>query len=115
MGEDRTHDQGDRTPSERKLTIAEAASTLGLTSEAVRTRIRRNKLRSVKEESTVYVLLPSEVGQDQTRSYTNQTEPEHAQTHDQTELVVALRDQVSHLKEQLSEERRSSSELRRLL
>ena len=99
MGDDRTAtEQG---PDRRRVTVAEASEILGITAEAVRTRIKRGKLDSVKEPpdrtGTVYVLLetdqtgpnidPTLQGQDQT---SNQTHPDEG-------LVEALREQVAYL------------------
>ena len=88
-------------PNRRRVTVAEAAEILGITAEAVRTRIKRDKLKSVKEPpdrtGTVYVLL--EV--DQTRPNIDPKSQGQDQTYDQTaqrgELVEALREQVAYL------------------
>jgi hypothetical protein len=62
MTEDRTATE--RRPNRRRVTVAEAAEILGITAEAVRTRIKRDKLDSVKEppgpRGTVYVLLEAD-------------------------------------------------------
>ena len=91
-------------PNTRRVTVAQAAEILGITAEAVRTRIKRDKLRSVKEPpgpgGTVYILL--EV--DPTRKNNDPTSQGQDQTSDQTakrdELVEALRDQVEALRDQ---------------
>ena len=99
MDADRTATQ--HGPDKRRVTVAEAAKILGITAEAVRTRIKRGKLKSVKEpegpRGTVYVLLevdqtppnidPTPQGQDQTSG----------QTAKRDELVEALREQVAYL------------------
>jgi hypothetical protein len=99
MGEDRS--QTEQGPNKRRVTVAEAADILGITAEAVRTRIKRGKLDSVKDPpdrtGTVYVLLRA----DQTGPNTDPTVQGQAQTADQTpardELVEALREQVAYL------------------
>ena len=99
MGEDRTATE--HGPNTRRVTVAEAAEVLGITAEAVRTRIKRDKLQSVKvppdRTGTVYVLLQA----DQTRPNTDSTSQGQDQTPDQTqergELVEALREQVAYL------------------
>ena len=99
MAEDRS--QTEHGPNSRRVTVAEAAEILGITAEAVRTRIKRDKLKSVKEPpdrtGTVYVLL--EV--DQTGPNIDPTLQVQDQTLDQTaqrgELVEALREQVAYL------------------
>jgi hypothetical protein len=81
--------------------VAEASEILGITAEAVRTRIKRGRLDSVKEPpdrtGTVYVLLEA----DQTRPSVDPTLQSQDQTSDQTRpdegLVDALREQVAYL------------------
>jgi len=81
--------------------VAEASEILGITAEAVRTRIKRGRLDSVKEPpdrtGTVYVLLEA----DQTRPSIDPTLQSQDQTSDQTRpdegLVDALREQVAYL------------------
>jgi len=77
--------------------VAEASEILGITAEAVRTRIKRGKLDSVKEPpdrtGTVYVLLQT----DQTRPNIDPTLQGQDQTTGQTELVETLREQVAYL------------------
>jgi hypothetical protein len=95
MGEDRSGTKRDKDM--RRVTVAEASEILGITAEAVRTRIKRGKLHSVKEPpdrtGTVYVLL--EV--DQTGQNIDPTSQGQDQTSDQTELVETLREQVAYL------------------
>jgi hypothetical protein len=99
VGEDRstTKHRQDR----RRVTVAQAAEILGITAEAVRTRIKRGKLDSVKDPpgrtGTVYVLLeadqtgpnvdPTPQGQDQTEGQSRQDE----------RLIETLREQVAYL------------------
>ena len=103
----------DRTPPKRRVTVAEAARILDTTGEAVRSRIKRGTLQSVKEKNTVYVLLTSD-----------QTPPEHQldsdQTTDQspsdsTALISAKDETIATLREQLEAERQGHAETRRLL
>jgi len=103
MGEDRQ--DAHTTPPGRKLSVSEAAGELGISAEAVRSRIKRDTLRSIKEGPTVYVLLTTA----QTRPDHDQTTPEQgrtsAQTPDQSERIEDLREQVTYLRRQLDEER----------
>jgi hypothetical protein len=56
VGEERR--PGDDTPDDRvRLTVPEAAHVLGISPEAVRNRLSRGTLESVKVEGTVYVLI----------------------------------------------------------
>lgn len=81
--------------------MTEAADVLGITAEAVRTRIKRGKLDSIKDppdrSGTVYVLLQA----DQTGPNIDPTPQGQDQITDQTagrdELVEALREQVGYL------------------
>jgi hypothetical protein len=77
--------------------VAEASKILGITAEAVRTRIKRGKLESIKDPpapgGTVYVLLQA----DQTRPDIDPTVKGQDQTTGQTQLVETLREQVAYL------------------
>ncbi len=111
MGEDRQDAR--TTPPGRKLAVSEAAIELGISAEAVRSRIKRGTLRSVKEGGTVYVLLEDD-----------QTPPDRAQTTDQTTarsqsdstaLISAKDETIATLKEQLEAERQAHAEARRII
>ena len=91
MGEERQDAR--TTPPGRRFTVSEAAGALGISAEAVRSRLKRGTLRSVKDGATVYVLLAP----DQSRPDADQTPPEPDQIGDQTELVEALREQTAYL------------------
>jgi hypothetical protein len=95
VGEDRS--ASERSQGWRRVTVAEASEILGITAEAVRTRIKRGKLDSVKEPpdrtGTVYVLLQA----DQTRPNIDPTPQGQDQTTDQTGIVETLREQVAYL------------------
>jgi hypothetical protein len=85
-----TEDNTDLSDIEQRLTVKEAAAVLGISSEAVRTRIQRGTLRSIHERGRVWVVLDL----DKTRSNTDSTA-------DQTELVDELRARVAFLEGQL--------------
>src|SRR5829696_1213543 len=95
MAEDNTVTE--HGPNMSSVTVAEASEILGITAEAVRTRIKRGKLDSVKEPpdrtGKVYVLLQA----DQTRPNIDPTSQGQDQAPDQTELVETLREQVAYL------------------
>ena len=65
MGEERTgQPAADRSTTEhptiharRRLTVSQATEELGISAEAVRSRVKRGTLQSTKEGGTVYVLL----------------------------------------------------------
>jgi DNA-binding Lrp family transcriptional regulator len=96
------------TPSDiSRLTVPEAAQALGISPEAVRNRLSRGTLKSVKESGTVYVLLETD-------------RPRHTgdiptdRPHDiSRELLAELRDRVSFLERLLEEEREARTDERR--
>lgn len=80
----------------RRLTVSQAATTLGISQDAVRGRIKRGTLEVEREGDRVYVLV-SDQGDD--RSSSQQT--------DRTDLLIAeLQDRVRSLEEANSENRR---------
>jgi hypothetical protein len=85
-----TEDNTDPSDIEQRLTVKEAAAALGISSEAVRTRIQRGTLKSIHERGRVWVVLDT----DETRSNTDRMT-------DQTELVHELRSRVAFLEGQL--------------
>src|SRR5829696_6865367 len=93
----RDRSETEHSPDRRRVTVAEAAEILGITAEAVRTRIKRDKLDSVKDPprpgGKVYVLL----NPDQTRPNTDPTPQGQDRTPDHTQLVETLREQVAYL------------------
>jgi DNA-directed RNA polymerase specialized sigma24 family protein len=99
MGEGRL--SGDESPSNRRLTVPQAAATLGITESAVRGRLKRGTLRSHREAGTVYVIL------DALKPGASSSAGRGPPT-DQSELVAVLR-------EQLAAERQAHAEARRLL
>ena len=107
MGEDRSQ------TSRQRVTVAQAAEILGVTVEAVRGRIKREKLEHERHSGTVYVLLPADQmptgrqpGDDQT---TDQPQS------DSTALISAKDETIATLRDQLEAERQAHAEARRLL
>jgi hypothetical protein len=108
-------------PSATRVTVQEAAEALGITVEAVRSRIKRGKLRREKGEGgTVYVWLDAAQIRPDVVQANDRTQPDSDQADDQTrpdtgltgsrmggqaELVDSLLDQVAYMREQLAEER----------
>jgi len=94
----------DRTPPQRRTTVAEAAEILGISAEAVRGRIRRGTLPVERESGTVYVLL-EEAEQDRTTADQPRTTVD--QPDDRTDLLITeLQDRVRSLEEANRENRR---------
>ena len=102
MGEDRP---GEPQANQERLTVAQAATALGITEGAVRSRIKRGTLRTTKEGGTVFVLLGG--GTSQANQTTN--------TSDQSALIGALRDQIEDLRRERDEWREQSRITDRLL
>jgi excisionase family DNA binding protein len=99
---DRWSDHTDR------LTVREAAERLGITQDAVRSRIKRGTLRSEYEGGRVYVLVGDQGATDQpTDQPTDQD--------DHSGRIDDLREQVAYLREQLRREQDAHAEARRLL
>ncbi len=74
---------------------------MGITVDAVRGRVRREKLRSEHEDGTVYVWV--EVPGETDRR--GPSEASQRPSHDQSERVEDLKEQVAYLRRQLDEER----------
>src|SRR5215216_6198771 len=97
---------GEPQANRNRLTVAQAAASLGITEGAVRSRIKRGTLPTTKEGGTVFVLLGGGTAQ------ANQT-PHAGVPSDQPELIASLQDQVRYLREQLDAEREARTEERR--
>ena len=88
---DPTHDPTrGPTTDPTHVTITDAAKRLGLSTEAVRMRVKRGTLASTRMAGTVYVLLP------QPNAGPN------GGPNDQMALVRSLEDQVAYLRRQLA-------------
>src|SRR5215208_686907 len=107
MTEGRRED-GARAETGRRLSVAEAASELGTTSEGVRSRIKRGTLQAERESGRVWVILEGAPPQPDAA-------PPGDRTGDRTELVDELRARASSLERQLDLERDANRENRRLL
>src|SRR5215210_7887552 len=97
---------GEPQANQGRLTVADAAASLGITEGAVRSRIKRGTLPTTKEGGTVFVLLGD--GTSPANQSTNAGEPS-----DQSELIAALQDHVRFLREPLATEREARTEERR--
>lgn len=107
MGEDRA------TSGMARYTVAEAAGMLGITTGAVRNRLSRRTLRSIKEDRTVYVLLSVDMSRDAERDAGN-TPP--GMPHPEPDALTSeLRDRLRYVEGQLEAERQAHAEARRLL
>jgi hypothetical protein len=99
---------GEPQANHERLTVAQAAAALGITEGAVRSRIKRGTLPTVKEGGTVYVLLGDGTSQ------ANQS-PNTGVRSDQSALIEALRDQIEDLRRERDEWREQARITDRLL
>ena len=108
MGDDATGRPGPSDqPTGRKLTVTEAAAALSISDDAVRSRIKRGTLRTVREGGRVFVVLAG----------TDRAQPTNRprSTGQTTDPSDDLRDQVRYLREQLSREQEAHAEARRII
>jgi hypothetical protein len=105
---------GDQPETGRhRVSVAEAARILDTSAEAVRGRIKRGTLPSVKEGHTVYVLLSADqilLGQRPGADQTTDQSP-----YERDALISEMRGRIEDLRLQLEAERADHAEARRLL
>ncbi len=104
MGEGRTGEP----QTNQRLTVAEAAALLGITEGAVRSRIKRGTLPTVKEGAAVFVLLGG--GTSEANQPPNDGEPTA-----QPGLVEELRDRVASQERQLERHGDETERLHRII
>jgi hypothetical protein len=108
--------EGRHTPDMRRYTVRDAADMLEISTGAVRNRLSRGTLRSVKEGGTVYVLLPSSATDMSTdRKRDADDTPGGIPRSDNDALISAKDETIVTLREQLEAERQAHAEARRLL
>ena len=89
----------DQPQASQRLTVQEAAEVLGVTVDAVRGRIKRGTLTSIKgEPGTVYVLLEEAVSSDQSPG---ESQLANDQPHDQSQLVDRMASEIEFLRGEL--------------
>src|ERR687884_687482 len=98
----------DIPPDTSRFNVPEAARALGISPEAVRNRLSRGTLESVKEDGTVYVLLST----DRVR-HTGDIPPDMSV--ESSALISAKDETIRVLTAQLEAERAASAELRRIV
>src|SRR5215218_9464724 len=103
MGDDPGRD------TKQRLSVAQAADALGLTVDAVRSRIARNTIEHVRESGRVYVLLNSDEYRQGRDQYTDKGRDQVL------DLTDELRDRLHYVEGQLEAERQAHAEARRLL
>jgi hypothetical protein len=95
----------------RRVTVAEAARMLNVSADAVRSRVQRGTLDSIKVDGAVYVLLDA----DQVRPSTVGPDDQTPLIESLQALVQSLQDQTAYLREQLDQERKVNRENRRII
>jgi hypothetical protein len=103
----------DRSEEMSRYTVGEAADILGISTGAVRNRLSRGTLRSVKEGGTVYVLLSTDMPRDVKRDVADT--PGGMPQSDATVLTSELRDRLRYVEQQLEAERQAHAEARRII
>jgi hypothetical protein len=111
--------------TERLATVVEAAEILGITPDAVRSRLRRDTLKRSPErgeDGEVLVVMPAPRNGDQSETVsdqsTDQSVDQSATDRDGSPtvaLVKHMESEIDHLREQLDKEREANRENRRLL
>jgi hypothetical protein len=114
-------------PTNQRVTVADASLLLGISEDAVRSRLRRGTLRrDTGTDGTVFVVLGTDRpttnkrltddrpgDQPSTDQVTDNKNPAGDPYRD--ELLDVLRNDVFHLRDQLDRERDASAELRRIV
>jgi hypothetical protein len=110
------NDQSNGTPSgTSRLTVPDAAQTLGISPEAVRNRLSRGTLKSIKEKGRVFVLIDRDMVRD-TADQSADTPSDIPFEAEVTEKLVDAKDEtIRVLKDQLEAEREANRENRRII
>jgi hypothetical protein len=99
------------SPGQTTATIPEAARILGISEEAVRGRIKRGTLKSVKVEGRTHALLDA----DRTRQDDDRTTDQATRGSESSALTSALQERIDSLERQLEAERQAHAESRRII
>src|SRR5215217_8412625 len=90
-------------PIKRRFTVHQAAKVLGITPEAVRSRIQRGTLNKEKgDDGTVYVRLNADQLRTNADEHTDQSAYIGDETDDQSQLVEHMASEIEHLREMLA-------------
>ena len=98
----------DQPETGRRLTIDRAADYLGISSDAVRSRVKRGTLAHEREAGRVYVLVDAD------RPGPTSDRPPTGQSTD-NELTSQMQSEIDHLRGQLEAERAAHAEARRII
>ena len=94
-----------------RLTVDQAADQLSISNDAVRSRIRRGQLLSVREDGRVYVLL---VSPDQSDQVSDQN-ADQASASDYPQLIAEMASRIESLERQLEDANTRDRENRRII
>src|SRR5215218_601956 len=92
-----------------RYTVDQAADMLDISSGAVRSRLSRDTLQSVREGGTVYVLLPAGMSRDADRDATDTQDDMPSSLFDQ------MRERIESLERQLAQANERDRENRRII
>lgn len=101
-----------------RLAVPEAAKALGISPEAVRNRLSRGTLESIKENGRVFVLIDRDIVRDTSDIPTGTptgTPTDTPLEREPTALVDAKDETIQVLKDQLEAEREANRENRRII
>ena len=104
----------------QRHSIPDAAKVLALTEEAVRQRVKRGTLDSIKVDGKLFVLLDNDTSEDLSNVRKRQVTDTSYDTSDDrsddtSRLVDALEDEVAHLRRQLDQANERDRENRRII
>ncbi len=106
---------GDIPTGVSKLNVPKAAQALGISPEAVRNRLSRGTLNSVKEDGTVYVLLDTDRLRHTEDTSRHTTDTPSDISGESTVLISAKDETIRVLRDQLEAEREANRENRRII
>ena len=104
----------------QRYNISDAAKVLGLTEEAVRQRVKRGTLDSIKVGGSLFVLLDTDTSSDRSNDREQLVREGASDTssglpNDTSRLVENLEDEVAHLRRQLEQANERDRENRRII
>ena len=100
----------------QRYSIRDAARVLGLTEEAVRQRVKRGTLDSIKVGGSLFVLLDLDKSSDRERPITDEaSDTSSGLSNDTSRLVENLEDEVANLRRQLDQANERDRENRRVI
>src|SRR3954447_9853770 len=95
-----------------RYNIPDAAKVLGLSEEAVRQRVKRGTLNSIKVDGKLYILLGPAATTDTSG---DQGQPFNDTSNDTSRLVDTLESEITHLRRQLEQANERDRENRRII